>query len=95
MVMLIIERDLYMDTTCIPTYVHIIYMYNICVYTTVSWASTHSRVSAHVTVLAVRMESTQRPGNVSQDRSDDEADENTYEDDGDTDDLDLFSDSDK
>ena len=36
-----------------------------------------------------------RPGNVSQDRSDDEADENTYEEDGDIYDLDPFSDSDK
>ena len=33
--------------------------------------------------------------NVSQNRSDDEADENTYEDDGDIDDLDPFSDSDE
>ena len=33
--------------------------------------------------------------NVSQNRSDDEADENTYVDDGDVDDLDPFSDSDK
>ena len=35
-----------------------------------------------------------RPGNVNQDCSDDEADENTYEDD-DIDDLDPFSDSDE
>ena len=32
---------------------------------------------------------------MSQNRSDDEADENTYEDDGDIDDLDPFSDSDE
>ena len=36
-----------------------------------------------------------RPGNVSQDCSNDEADENTYEDDGDVDELDSFSDSDE
>ena len=35
------------------------------------------------------------PGNVSQDRSDDEANEDTYEDDGDVDNLELFSDSDE
>ena len=35
------------------------------------------------------------PGNLSQDRSDDEADKNTYKDDGDVDDLYLSSDSDK
>ena len=35
------------------------------------------------------------PDNVSQDRSDDEADENTYEDDGDVENLDPFSNSDK
>ena len=35
------------------------------------------------------------PGNVSQDHSDDKANENTYEDDGDVDDLDPFSDSDE
>ena len=36
-----------------------------------------------------------RPGNMNQDRSDNEADKNTYEDDGDVDDLDCFSDSDE
>ena len=36
-----------------------------------------------------------RPGNMSQNRSDDEADENNYEDDGDADNLDPFSDSDE
>ena len=68
--------------------------------TVVSWASAHSRASAHVAVLAVRMESAYSwagsyPGNVSQDHSDDEADENAYEGDGDIDDLDPFSDSDE
>ena len=63
-------------------------------YTVVSRASTHSWVSAHVTVLAVRMDSAQVLS-VSQDCSDDEADENTYEDNGDVDDLDPFSDSDE
>ena len=33
----------------------------------------------------------QHPGNVSQDRSNDEVNENTYEDDSDIDDLDPFS----
>ena len=36
-----------------------------------------------------------RPDNVSQDHSDDKANENTYKDDGDVDDLNLFFDSDK
>ena len=36
-----------------------------------------------------------RPGNVSQDCSDDKAEENTYEDNGDADNLDPSSDSDK
>ena len=64
-----------------------------------SWASAHSRISAHVTILAVWKEKRplpgKCPGNVSQDCRDDEADENTYEDNGDVDDLDPFSDSDE
>ena len=64
-----------------------------------SQASTHSWVSARVTGFGSsngkRPFPGKRLGNVSQDRSDDEADENTYEDDGDVENLDLFSNSDK
>ena len=61
-----------------------------------SWASAHSQVNAYVTVLVVRMESTHSRASaqetvVSQDCSDNKADKNTNEDDGDADNLDPFS----
>ena len=64
--------------------------------TVVSQASADSRVNAHVTVLVVRMESAHSRAStqetaVSQDCSDNKADKNTNEEDGDVDNLDPFS----
>ena len=64
--------------------------------TVVSQASADSWVNAHVTVLVVRMESAHSRASaqetaVSQDCSDNKADKNTNEDDGDVDNLDPFS----